>query len=230
MYYKQGYPTGYISRFSTDGKMLDHEWIKGLFAPTGMCLNNHKLYIVTRFGVVVFDTKKGEYITQYDIPGTDFLNDMTADSLGRIYISDSSADPGKPDIYVIENNEVKSWIQSDSISNTNGIFAYEGKLLIGNNGEGLFQAIDLENQNITTICSLGTGTIDGIQVDYQGNWLVSHWEGKIFRITPMGELTEIFDTRLKGYNAADFEYNKKDNLLVIPTYVGNKIIAMKLKY
>ena len=230
MYYKQGYPTGYISRFSADGKMLDHEWIKGLFAPTGMCLNNHKLYIVTRFGVVVFDTKKGEYITQYDIPGTDFLNDMTADSLGRIYISDSSVDPGKPDIYVIENNEVKSWIQSDRISNTNGIFAYEGKLLIGNNGEGLFQAIDLENQSITTICSLGTGTIDGIQVDYQGNWLVSHWEGKIFRISRQGEITEIFDSRLNGYNAADFEYLKKDNLLVIPTYVGNKIVSLKLKY
>lgn len=229
MYYKQGHPTGYISRFSRDGKVLDHEWIKGLFAPTGMCLNNNKLHVVTRFGVVVFNTKKGEYITQYDIPGADFLNDITADSLGRIYITDSSGDPEKPDIYIITNNEVKKWLQSDLISNANGIFVHQGKLLIGNNGEGLFQAIDLENQSITTICSLGVGTIDGIRIDNQGNWLVSHWEGKIFRITPQGEITEIFDTRLNGYNAADFEYVRKDNLLVIPTYVGNKIVALKLK-
>lgn len=230
MYYKHRNPTGFISRYNSDGKLLDHEWIKGLFAPTGMCVNKQKLYIVTRFGIVVLDTKKGNYITQYDIPGADFLNDITVDSLGRIYITDSSGDPEKPDIYVIENNEVKPWLQSDAISNANGIYAYQGKLLIGNNGEGLFQAIDEENKNITTICSLGTGTIDGIRVDHQGNWLVSHWEGKIFRITPQGEITEIFDTRLNGNNAADFEYEKKENLLIIPTYAGNKIIALKLKY
>jgi sugar lactone lactonase YvrE len=230
MYYKQGYPTGFISRFSEDGKMLDHEWIKGLFAPTGMCLNNHNLHVVTRFGVVVFDTKKGEYITQFDIQGGDFLNDITVDSLGRIYITNSSGDPDKPDIYIIEKNEVKPWIQSDMISNANGIYEYRGKLLIGNNGEGLFQSIDLDNQNITTICSLGVGTIDGIRIDNQGNWLVSHWEGKIFRITRQGEITEIFDSRLNGYNAADFEFLGKDNLLIIPTYVGNRIVALKLKY
>ena len=230
MYYKHGHPTGYISRYSREGKLLDQEWIKGLFAPTGMCVKNQMLYVVTRFGVVVFDTKKGDYIRQYDIPGADFLNDMAVDSLGRIYITDSSGDPEKPDIYVIEKNEVKPWLQSDMISNANGIYEYRGKLLVGNNGEGLFQAIDLENKNITTICSLGTGTIDGIRVDHQGNWLVSHWEGKIFRITPQGEITEIFDTRLIGNNAADFEYMMKDNLLVIPTYTGNKIIALKMKY
>ncbi len=66
LYYTQGHPTGYISRFSADGKMLDHEWIKGLFAPTGMCLFNHRLYVIVRFGVVVFDTKKGKFITQYE--------------------------------------------------------------------------------------------------------------------------------------------------------------------
>lgn len=230
LYYKQGHPTGYISRFDSDGEMIDHEWIKSLFAPTGMCLHNKQLYVVTRFGVVVFETKNGKYLTQFDIPGTDFLNDITADSLGRIYITDSSGDPDKPDIYVIENNEVRPWLQSDQISNANGIYAYQGKLLIGNNGERLFQSIDIENQRIETICSMGAGIIDGIRIDNQGNWLVSHWEGKIFRITKLGEITEIFDTRLNGYNAADFEYVSKENLLVIPTYLGNKIAALKLKY
>jgi sugar lactone lactonase YvrE len=230
MYYTKGYPTGYISRLSSDGRIQEQEWVKGLFAPTGICVYKHRLYIIVRNGVVVIDTKKGKYVTQFDIPDTDFLNDITVDSLGRIYISDSSGDPGKPDIYILENKEVKPWLQSELVSNTNGIYAYQGKLLIGNNGEGLFQAIDLNDKSINTICSLGAGTIDGIRVDNQGNYIVSHWEGKIFRINPQGQITEIFDTRLEGYNAADFEYTGKSNTLFIPTFLGNKVTALKLSY
>ncbi len=230
MYYTKGHPTGYISRVSSDGKIQEQEWIKGLFAPTGICVYGQKLYVIVRNGVVVIDTKKGECITQYDISNTDFLNDITVDSLGRIYISDSSGDPGKPDIYILENKEVKPWLQTELVSNTNGIYAYHGKLLIGNNGEGLFQAIDLNDKSINTICSLGAGTIDGIRVDNQGNYIVSHWEGKIFRITHQGQITEIFDTRLEGYNAADFEYSGKSNTLFIPTFLGNKVTALKLSY
>jgi sugar lactone lactonase YvrE len=230
MYYAKGYPTGYISRVSPDGKIKDQVWIKGLFAPTGICVYGNRLYVIVRNGVVVIDIKKGDYITQYDIPDTDFLNDITVDSLGRIYISDSSGDPGKPDIYILENKEVKPWLQSESVSNTNGIYVYHGKLLIGNNGEGLLQAVDLDDKRINTICSLGAGTIDGIRVDNQGNYIVSHWEGKIFRISPQGQITEIFDTRLEGYNAADFEYTGKSNTLFIPTFLGNKVTALKLRY
>jgi len=229
MYYTKGHPTGYISRLGTDGKIIEQEWIKGLFAPTGICVYGNRLYIVVRNGVVIVGTKKGNYITQYDIPDAVFLNDITADSLGRIYISDSSGDPGKPDIYILENKEIKPWLQSESVSNANGIHAYHGKLLIGNNGEGLFQAIDIEDKSIETICSLGPGTIDGIRVDNQGNYLISDWEGRIFRISQGGQLTELFDTRTEGYNAADFEYSGKSNTLIIPTFLGNKVTALKLK-
>ncbi len=230
MYYTKGFPTGYISRISPDGKIVEQEWIKGLFAPTGINVSGNRLYIVVRNGVVVVGTKKGNYITQYDIPDAVFLNDITSDSLGRIYITDSSVDPGKPDIYILENKEIKPWLQSESVSNANGIYEYHGKLLIGNNGEGLFQAINIKDKSIETICSLGPGTIDGIRVDNQGNWLVSDWEGKIFRISRSGQITEIFDSRLKGYNAADFEYSGNSNTLIIPTFLGNKVVALKLNY
>lgn len=230
MYYTKGSPSGYISKIDRNGKILDLEWIRGLFAPTGLCLYKNRLYVTVRNGVIVFNTKKGDYITQYDIPNAEFLNDIAVDSLGRVYISDTSTDPDKPDIYILENNEIQPWYQSEQVSQTNGIYVYKEKLLIGNNGEGLFQAIDLENKSITTICSLGAGTIDGIRIDNNGNYLVSHWEGKIFRITPQGDITEIFDTRLAGYNAADFEFSDETNTLVIPTFLGDKVAGLKLNY
>jgi sugar lactone lactonase YvrE len=229
-YYTKGSPSGYVTRIDRNGKIIDHQWIKGLFAPTGMCIYKNKLYVTVRHGVIVFDTKKGDYITQYDIPDTEFLNDISVDSIGRIYISDTSRDPDKPDIYIIENEEVRSWYQSEQVSQTNGIYVYRGKLLIGNNGQGLFQSIDLEDKSINTICSLGAGIIDGIRIDNNGNYLVSHWEGKIFRITPQGDITEIFDTRPEGYNAADFEFSGESNTLYIPTFLGDKVAALKLDY
>jgi sugar lactone lactonase YvrE len=163
------------------------------------------------------------------VPDAVFLNDITADSLGRIYITDSSGDPAKPDIYIIENRQVKPWLQSELISNANGIYEYHGRLLIGNNGEGLFQAVSITDKSIETICSLGPGTIDGIRVDNQGNWLVSHWEGKIFRISSSGMITEIFDSRAAGYNTADFEFSAGSNTIVIPAFLGNKVTAVKIK-
>lgn len=229
MYYTKGYPTGYVSKVSPDGKIIEKEWIKGLFAPTGMCVVDNRLYIVVRNGVVVFGTRKANYITQYDIPDAVFLNDATADSLGRIYITDSSGDPAKPDIYILENKEITPWFQSEAVSNANGIHEFHGKLYIGNNGEGLFQAINIKDKSIETICSLGPGTIDGIRPDNAGNWLVSHWEGKIFMISRSGQITEIFDTRIEGYNAADFEFSTQSGNLIIPTFLGNKVTALKIK-
>ncbi|KPK84717.1 MAG: hypothetical protein AMS27_09160 [Bacteroides sp. SM23_62_1] len=229
-YYTKGSPSGYVSKIDGEGRILDREWITGLFAPTGLCLHKNRLYVIVRNGIIVFDTKRGDYITQYDIANTDFLNDITVDSLGRIYISDTSTDPEKPDIYILDNNEVQPWYQSEHVSRTNGIFVYKGNLLIGNNGEGLLQAIDLETKSISTICSLGAGIIDGIRIDNNGNYLVSHWEGKVFRITPQGEITEIFDTRLEGYNAADFEFSREYNTLYIPTFLGNRVAALRLNY
>ncbi len=229
MYYTKGYPTGYISKVSSDGRILEKEWIRGLFAPTGMCVVANRLYIVVRNGVVVVGTRKGNYITHYDIPDAVFLNDATADSLGRIYITDSSGDPAKPDIYILENKQVKSWFQSEAVSNANGIHEYRGKLFIGNNGEGLFQSINIKDKNIETICSLGPGTIDGIRPDTAGNWLVSHWEGRVFRISRSGQIAEIFDTRQQGNNAADFEFSAQSGTLIIPTFLGNNVTALKIK-
>jgi hypothetical protein len=229
MYYTKDYPTGYISKVSPDGIILEHEWIKGLFAPTGICVVGDRLYIVVRNGILVVGTKKGNYIDQYDIPDAVFLNDVTADSLGRIYITDSSEDPSKPDIYILEKKQIKPWLQSEAVSNANGIYEYHGKLMLGNNGEGLFQAVSINDKSIETICSLGPGTIDGIRIDNEGNWLVSHWEGKIFRINRSGQITEIFDTSTTGKNAADFEFSEKSGTLIIPTFSGNNVTALKIK-
>ena len=51
-----------------------------------------------------------------------------------------------------------------------------------------------------------------------GNILVSHWGGKVYRISPEGDLVEILDAANQGWNTADFEFLPSENLLLIPTF------------
>ena len=77
------------------------------------------------------------------------------------------------------------------------------------------------------VAYLGAGVIDGIRIMSNGDYLVSHWEGPTYIITPSGEVTEIMNS-IGKFNVADFEYVEKENLLIIPTFVENRVIAFKL--
>jgi hypothetical protein len=70
--------------------------------------------------------------------------------------------------------------------------------------------------------------LDGIAVDREGNYLVSHWEGQLYRVTPSGEVVEILDLMPLGLNTAAFEYLPEQNLLVLPTFGGNQVVAYRL--
>ena len=70
--------------------------------------------------------------------------------------------------------------------------------------------------------------IDGIRIDNEGNYLVSHWEGQPFLVSPEGDIVGILDIGSERLNAADFEFVKEKNLLVIPTFVGNTVVAYRL--
>jgi hypothetical protein len=60
-----------------------------------------------------------------------------------------------------------------------------------------------------------------------GNYLVSHWEGQTYVISPGGDVVEVLDT-MGAANSADFEYIRERNLLIIPTFVDNRVIAYRL--
>lgn len=75
---------------------------------------------------------------------------------------------------------------------------------------------------------MGAGVIDGIRIDNRGNYIVSHWRGQLYKITKEGEMARILDTQKLGQNMAGIEYIKSKNLLIIPTFMGNRLVAYKL--
>jgi hypothetical protein len=64
-------------------------------------------------------------------------------------------------------------------------------------------------------------------VDEGGHYLVSHWEGQLYRIAPDGTPVEILDLMPDGLNVADFEYVTDTRTLIIPTFLGNRVVAYR---
>jgi sugar lactone lactonase YvrE len=221
--------TGYISKVNLNGEIEEQKWISNLYAPTGISIYEDKLYTLERKNLTEININTGKIIQRYPIPNCEFPNDLTIDDNGNVYITDTSPSnrPGSR-IYKFKEGQFEVWEDGEEVDWSNGIFHHEGKLLLGNSGDGCLKEIDIQTKTIRRITCLGAGVIDGIRVDNQGNYLVSHWEGQIYKISPSGKIIEIADS-IGKYNSADFEYIKEKNLLIVPTFVDNRVIAFKLE-
>jgi sugar lactone lactonase YvrE len=215
----------FVSKVSLSGKVEKLKWAQGLNNPTGLSIYKDKLYVVERTNLVEIDTEKGEVSKRYPVPQPGFLNDIAVDGSGLMYISDSR----KHIIYRFSGGKIEEWIKGGEIRNPNGLHVCGKELIVGNNGDNCLKAIDLESREIRTIVNLGPGIIDGIQTDQEGNFIVSHWEGKVYRISPSGQVSKLLDTTVPGTNCADLEFVKEKNLIVIPTFSVNKVMAYELK-
>ena len=89
--------------------------------------------------------------------------------------------------------------------------------------------LGVKNKIVRVITTLPAGIIDGIKVDKNGNYIVSHGEGRIFRVSPAGDFSKILDVTGLQQWTADFDYIAKKNLLIVPTFLNNKVVAYTLQ-
>src|SRR5689334_894465 len=82
---------GYLSLLSMDGKVIARHWVDGMDAPKGMAISGGRLYAADITKVRVVDLASGKLVETIDVPGAVFLNDMTQDSAGKVYVSDMLA-------------------------------------------------------------------------------------------------------------------------------------------
>ena len=212
------YNEDFITKTDINGKILENEFVKGLTCPTGICVLKDRLYIVERFGLVVFDLQANKIETRYRINDTQFLNDVSVGSDGTIYISDSGSDI----IYRIKNGIFEKWLTSKEIDRTNGVLIDGDRLLVGVNADSSLKAVDIKNKTITKMASLPPGIIDGIKKCGSG-YLVSHYNGNLYLVSPGGAVIELINTRGEEIKCADFEYIDKLSLLIIPALKNNKL-------
>ncbi|MER8949329.1 SMP-30/gluconolactonase/LRE family protein [Mesorhizobium sp. M0185] len=124
---------GYLSILSMDGKLVTQHWTDGMDAPKGMAIDGGKLYVADLTHVRVVDLASGKLTSTIDVPNAVFLNDVTADASGKIYVTDMLADT----IYRIDGDRPELFVRDAALASPNGIFADGGRLIVASWGKGI---------------------------------------------------------------------------------------------
>jgi sugar lactone lactonase YvrE len=214
----------FISKIRPNGEIEELEWLTGLSRPTGMFVREDQLWVVDRTGLNQVDIEKGEVVGKYPAPGARFLNDVTVDESGAVYVSDSAG--GK--LYRLDGDQLKVWFEGESVVNPNGMLADRDQLLYGSASDGCLRSITLADKQVTTIACFGDGAlIDGLSRDGNGSYIISDYNGRIIQVTADGKQTELLNTTSSGAMAADFAYIPKKHLLIVPGLVDNRLTAYR---
>lgn len=214
---------GFISRMDTSGNILDIHWVEGLSGPKGMAISADTLFVADIDQLVLIDLREAKIINQIDIPGASFLNDLASDDNGDVYISDSNTGL----IHIYHNGEVSIWFDKN-LQRPNGLYIEENRVLINNSKEGEVLAVDKNSKDITVLVE-GLGGGDGLEyLGKEDYYIVSDWAGEIYIIGPHKEVTSILNTKDKKINTADIDYIPSANLLLVPTFYDNRVIAYRL--
>ncbi len=219
---------GFITKLDKDGKVINLIFVDGknkdiiLNAPKGLDIIGNILYVSDIDFVRGFDKETGKLL--YDLDFKAFnpssLNDLTHDSQGNLYVSDWISNM----IFKIEtknNNKISVVAKGNTLGGPNGLNIHPktNKLINVTWETGKVQEIDSSGSVKTIVEDKRFKTLDGIDFDNNGNMFVSSFTGgEVYKITPDLKV----DVFLKGLTSpADINIDRKNNLLLIPSFEGN---------
>jgi sugar lactone lactonase YvrE len=211
---------GFISTLSVDGKIGELRWVSGLNAPKGMGIFNGKLYVTDIDRVARIDIKSRTIEKFYEFPEAKFLNDIAIDKDGAVYISDMMSTR----IYRIFQEKAETWLDDKVLTDPNGLFVENDKLMIG--CEKIVIA-SLKDKKMTVWLDK-TGGIDGLEATGDGQYIFSDWSGNVYLVDKDQKIEKILDTTPIGMNAADIEFIPEKRLLLVPTFGDNRVVAYQL--
>jgi len=210
---------GFISRLTVSGEVTEFEWISGMSGPKGMGVFGNLLYVADITDLVIIDLDQAKVIQAIPVEGSVFLNDITVDATGKVYVTDSRT--GK--IHIYKDGIVSEWISG--LINPNGLYAEESRILLATSS---FNSIDPVTGVVTMLTdSIGHG--DGIEfTGMEGYYLVSDWTGEIFLTFPDNSKISVLQTRDQKKNTADIGFIKESKTMLVPTFFDNRVVAYNL--
>jgi sugar lactone lactonase YvrE len=225
---------GFISRMTPDGHVTDLEWVTGLSAPKGLALVGSKLYAADIDTLVEIDVDTATVTNRFAVPGAQFLNDVTADVSGDVYVSDMLTNR----IHRLHNGVLETWLEGDMLENPNGLFAKSGKLYLGSWGAikgagfetkvpGHVKVIDMNTKTVSDFGSAKPiGNMDGIVLMNDGNILATDWmAGSLMIVKPNGKVRQLLDL---NQGSADLDYFSAGSIAFVPMMMDGKVVAYSI--
>lgn len=225
--------TGWISKLDATGKPITAKWATGLNAPKGIGVHAGTLWVADIDHIVAIDTATGKTKQRIRVKGAKFLNDIAIGEQGEVYISDTLG--GR--IYQVKDGKTQVFAQGDHLESPNGLLVRGGKLYVAGWGmnpapdfttkvAGHLYTLDLATKQKTLITGDPLGNLDGLQIDKDGNFLVTDWmAGKVYRVSPDGNAQVL----LEGFKgAADLGYNPASHTLILPRMGEDRVSTYQL--
>ena len=209
---------GFISKLDTEGNIVELEWITGLSGPKGMGIKGNSLFVADIDEVVEIDIESAQITQRYKVEGTPTLNDITVyDEV--VYVSGSDSNK----LFELKDGEIQVILEGE-LGRPNGLYAEADRLLMITSNSSQLIAIDKASLDQKVLVdSIGHG--DGIVPAGNGDYFASSWRGEVFYISPEMERIQLLDTREAEINSADIAYIVEKELLLVPTFFKNQVVA-----
>lgn len=226
---------GWISILDLDGKMITEKWVQGLNAPKGMRVKEDTLWVSDIDRILAFELSSGKRKHEIKVKGAKFLNDVAVDDRGNVYVSDMLDDA----IYKVDpQGKLSTFAKGKHLEYPNGLLAVGGKLYVASWGvitdpetfgtkvPGRLYTLDLATKKQEFITRVPLGNLDGLELDREGNAVVTDWvNGLVFRINGSGR-SEILYADIDG--SADIALIQEKDLVIVPAMNENKVHALLL--
>ena len=226
---------GFISKVDLNGNIVKLKWIEGLHAPKGLAISKGKLYVGDVDQLIEIDIKAGKISKKLDAAGASFLNDVTVDTYGNVYVSYTFTDT----IYRLNTfGQLTTWLYSPKLEAPKGLHYEKGQIIVGSWGHptdgfapavvGHLKTIALKNKEIKSLGNAKpVGTLDGVESDGNGGYFVADWVGgNLLHIKADGNF-KVLEKLSQG--AADHEVIHDKKILIMPLMNDGKLVAFKIK-
>lgn len=212
---------GGIAKLATDGSLIDKDWLTGLNAPKGMAIYKNRLYVADITELVVINIKKQRVIKKIPIEGSVFLNDVTVNSSGVVFVSDTRTNK----VHRVMDDVASLYL--DNVTSANGLKAFGSNLIVGAGKELLL--FDADKKRLVLAEGFAQG-IDGIEMTAKrGEFIVSCWPGLVYYVYSDGKIEVLIDSQEQKINTADIGYDPNTNQVFVPNFFKNSVTAYQLQ-
>lgn len=209
---------GGIAILNIDGSIKNARWVEGLNAPKGLARFKDVLFVADLTALVSIDIRTGKIIGKLEIDSAVFLNDVTVDNKGVVFVSDTRTNK----IYRVKDGKYEVYMRH--VTGANGLKWINKDLYALASGE----LLKIDKQKKVTVLAKGFEKQgDGLEQLKNGDFIVTCWAGIVYYVKANGEISKLQDVQGQ-MNTADLGYNAKANVVYIPTFNQNSVIAYKL--
>lgn len=215
---------GYISKVSPDGLVVVIKFIEpkpGIFdlhAPKGLYVRDGLLFVTDIDAVKAFSLETGENTQFIDLSqgGAQFLNDITGDAEGNLFVSDMTANR----IWKLDGKKgfkASVFAEGPELGQPNGLVYHKesGSLIAAGWQSGELTEVARDGKVTVLRKDMGEG-LDGLAADRRGTLFVSSYKkGEIYIVKDWGKgALELFQSGLN--TPADIHYDPSTRSLLVP--------------